>query len=183
MVDKATFEAQAQIIADAINIMWADEETRSPHHPLRILDNMFNTPDGETWAVRQGYIDAVYDDGGFPARLQQTAGTVIQQPLDLGGGTIIEAVGNAVGQKALLQFFGDFAPGNTVSFDYDIGAGVVPVSAVLTGSGNYAALAGALAQALGASDPTILASANGGRLYASVVAPTVTITISNLTVV
>ena len=182
MVDIAVVKAQALIIVDALNIILADEETRSPHHPLRVFDAMFNLPDGKTWAVRDGYIDAVYA-GRFPTRKNQLEGTVQQYNKALGNGEILEDTGNA-SQRALMQFFGDYAPTNTVSFDYQVdGGAVVPVSVVLTGSGNYAALAGALAQAIGATTPLVLASSNGGLVYITVVPPATEIVISNLTVV
>jgi len=124
MVDREVFRTQGNLIKDSLNIMWADRETRSPHHPLRDLNMLmwYNVNTG-LWDFRDDVLDAVYDNGSFPSRGYGPRRAVVTDP-DVAASAIATKANGAINDAASIELGGDFIIGTTLSFTAttDIGA-------------------------------------------------------------
>ena len=128
-VDREVFRVQGHLIEDSLNIMWADAETRSPHHPLRDLNMLFgyNATLG-VWGFRDNVLDSVYDTGSFPSRGYEPNGTVANLPVIPISAVLTKADGEDFFNPAIFQVDGDYPIGSIGSVTVD--AVLVNVAAV-----------------------------------------------------
>jgi len=179
-VDKEVFRTQGNLIKDALNIMWADQETRNPHHPLRDLNMLmwYNVNTG-LWDFRDDVLDAVYDNGAFPTRGYGPRRAIIKPEPETAVGNILIAEGFERQNAALVQFGGDLLTASIdISVDSAIATTVAVVSVNPIGAANMANL---LAKEIEAT-MGINTSTNGGLLYISINAPAIKLDLTNLAI-
>jgi hypothetical protein len=181
MVDIATYKAQFDLIAAALNIAW--EDLSDARQPLRQLEQHFDWDSvNAVWVVKTAYIDSAYA-GHYGAKTKGTGGSVayIAPVIPIPPSAVITTAAGTTIAPAVITLGGDWSA-NTINYGMTLTPAEPIAGAAASGTGTAAAAAILLAADIAAKSANITAAAVGDTVEVLALGLATAVNIDTLTI-